>query len=295
MTHQIAGVLNIDKPGGMTSHDVVNRVRRLAGTRRVGHAGTLDPMATGVLLVCVGTATRIAEYLQAGRKTYRAEICLGVSTDTYDAEGDILTTNPVPDLSLDQIVETLAAFTGEIKQTPPMYSALKVQGQSLHRLARSGIEVEREARDVTVFDMTAESWRTPHLTLTLTCTPGFYVRSLAFDLGQAWGCGGHLSGLRRLASGGWRVQDAVPLDELLASGENWQDYLHGLAASLSMLPALILAEDEAVRFAQGQRIAISGDSAGEMRVFSPSERLVGIGMLDAENGILSPHKVFDSP
>ncbi len=296
MNQPPAGVLNIDKPQGYTSHDVVARVRKLTGIRRVGHAGTLDPLATGVLLVCVGNATRISDYLQRGRKIYRTTFRLGESTDTYDAEGKVLATTPLPAFDLAELDRALDAFRGDIQQIPPMYSAIKHEGQSLHKLARAGIEVERKARSITIFDISIEAWQTPDLTVRISCTPGTYVRSIAHDLGLALGCGGHVQSLRRLASGVWRMEDAVTLENLLATQDAWPDYLHGLRAALSMLPPLVLTAEQAYRFAVGQSIsACTEKDTFEVRVLGPDERLIGIGRMDTDRLLVSPYKVFADP
>lgn len=292
----VVGVLNIDKPQGITSHDVVARIRKLAGIRRVGHAGTLDPLATGVLLVCIGAATRIAEYLQGGRKVYHTRIRLGETTDTYDAEGAVTATAALPALDFATIDAALDVFRGEIQQVPPMYSALKHKGRSLHELARQGIEVERPARTVSIDELVLERWQAPDLDLRITCSTGTYVRSLAHDLGQTLGCGGHVRTLRRLASGPWRAADAIPLDDLLTAGANWQTHLHGLTESLSMLPALALSADLAYRFALGQRLPLPADiGSGDLQVYGPENVFVGIGRANLDLQVLSPHKIFADP
>ncbi len=293
---QAAGVLNIDKPMGITSHDVVARVRRLAGTRRVGHTGTLDPLATGVLLLCVGQATRIASYLQAQTKLYRTTVRLGESTTSYDAEGDIVRKGVVPELDMDSIKEVLKAFIGEIVQLPPMYSAVKYKGRPLYHYARAGEEVERKARMVTIADISVISWETPELTLDVTCSSGTYIRTLAHDLGEALACGGHVQSLRRLASGTWRGEDAVTLHALENAGKNWDAFLHGLPIALSMLPDMVLPAEDAYRFSLGQRIHIPGIQADkEVCVYAPNEQLIGIGRIDTERCVLSPYKTFIEP
>ena len=290
-----SGVLNIDKPQGMTSHDVVARVRRLTGIRRVGHAGTLDPLATGVLLVCVGPATRIVEYLQRGRKVYETTVRLGQETDTYDADGEIIAEKPVPDFSRTELERALDAFRGEITQTPPAYSAIKQNGQPLYKLARAGKAVDVPKRQVTIDAIDILSWEKPDLRLRITCSPGTYIRAIAHDLGQALGVGGHVLQLRRVASGSWRVEDAVTLADLEAAGEDWPRYLHGLRGALSMLPPIVLSADLAYRFALGQRIAMPEltEEAGDLRVLGPGEKLIGVGRAGA--GVLAPHKVFADP
>ena len=290
-----SGVLNIDKPQGMTSHDVVARVRRLTGIRRVGHAGTLDPLATGVLLVCVGNATRIVEYLQRGRKVYETTVRLGQETTTYDADGELIAEAPVPDFSFERLEQALDAFKGEIIQTPPVYSAIKKDGQPLYKLARAGEDVEAPQRQVTIYDIEILGWQNPDLRLRITCSPGVYIRSIAHDLGQALGVGGHVQCLRRVASGSWRVEDAVTLADLEAAGEAWPRYLHGMRGALSMLPSVVLPAELAYRFALGQRLALPEPpiTNDDLRVLGPGEKLIGVGRM--RDGILSPRKVFADP
>ncbi len=295
MSSKDSGVLNIDKPQGMTSHDVVARVRRITGIRRVGHAGTLDPLATGVLLLCVGSATRIVEYLQRGRKVYETTVRLGQETNTYDADGERVAEAPVPDFSIQEIERALNAFRGEITQTPPAYSAIKQHGQPLYKLARAGKEVTATPRQVTIDDITLLDWRNPDLRLRITCSPGTYIRSIAHDLGQALGVGGHVAALRRVASGSWRVEDAVTVAELEAAGEDWPRYLHGLRGALSMLPPVILPAELAYRFVLGQRVPLSGipPQGEDLRVLGPGEKFLGVGRI--KEGVLAPHKVFADP
>jgi len=248
------GILNLDKPRGPTSHDVVARIRRLTGVRRVGHAGTLDPLATGVLLICIGRATRVSEYLMTGRKVYRARARLGVTTDTYDAEGQVVAEAEV-EASRAQVEAALAQFRGQIAQVPPMYSAIKHQGTSLHRLARQGIEVEREPRPVEIFRLELTAWEPPECTLEMTCSRGTYVRSLVHDLGQTLGCGAYLTGLIRLASGDFA--------------------------------------DSARRLCQGQAIANSEwQGGGLVRVYGPDGAFLALAAYDAEAGLWRPRKVF---
>ncbi len=297
MSSQDSGVLNIDKPQGMTSHDVVARVRRITGIRRVGHAGTLDPLATGVLLVCVGAATRIVEYLQAGRKVYETTVRLGQETDTYDAEGEIIAEAPVPDFSIETLARALDAFRGEIEQTPPAYSAIKRNGLPLYKLARAGKVVQVPKRRVVIDDIAILSWRNPHLQLRITCSPGTYIRAIAHDLGRALGVGGHVQSLRRIASGSWRAEDAVTLEALAAAGSEWPRYLHGLRGALSMLPPVVLPAEQAYRFALGQRVPLPDDSSPppgqDLRVLGPGEKFIGVGRI--KEGVLAPYKVFADP
>ncbi len=220
------GILLVDKPRGPTSHDVVDAVRRLYRTRRVGHAGTLDPMATGLLIVMVGRATKASDRLMAEDKAYEAELTLGVVTDSQDAEGKVLETNPVPPLDLAAVRAAVEAMVGDRLQTPPMHSARKVGGVALHKLARQGKEVAREARPIRVHSAELLSWESPRLAFRVRCTKGTYVRTLGHELGRALGPGGHLTALRRTASGRLDVGRAHTLEALGALDEA------GLAARL---------------------------------------------------------------
>ncbi len=211
---ELNGVLLIDKPGAHTSHDVVARLRGILHTRRVGHAGTLDPMATGLLVMLVGKATSLSQYLMSVDKEYTGVIRLGQSTNTQDAEGEVLETRPVPMLTESEVRAALQGFLGDQYQTPPMFSAVKINGVPLYKSARKGEEVAREPRFIRVIDFTLTSWASPDLGFVLRCTKGTYVRTLAHDLGNRLGCGAHLKELRRTVSGGFNVAAAVTLEQL---------------------------------------------------------------------------------
>ena len=219
------GIFNIDKAVGMTSHDVVARVRRLTRQKRVGHAGTLDPAASGVLPICLGQATRVAEYLSESGKAYRAVVVFGAVTDTYDAEGEVLRSAPV-DLTREQIAAALPEFLGPQMQLPPLYSAIKVAGQPMYKLARAGIEAERHARPIVISRLDLLDWQSPVLTLEVECSKGTYIRSLAYDLGERLGCGAHLGGLVRLRSGPFSLDESLTLEALAQALEDgsWVDY-----------------------------------------------------------------------
>ena len=208
------GVLLVDKPPGITSHDVVDKVRRLYQMRRVGHAGTLDPMATGLLIILVGKATKASDRLMAQEKEYLGEATLGTVTDSQDADGQVIETTPVPELSADDIRAAMGTMLGEQRQTPPMFSARKIGGQKLYDLARKGLEVEREARLIRIDAFELTSWVSPKFTFRVHCTKGTYVRTLAHDLGRKLGCGAHLSMLRRTLSGELNVARAHTLEQL---------------------------------------------------------------------------------
>jgi len=304
------GILNLNKPRGPTSHDIVDQVRALTGIRRVGHAGTLDPLACGVLLVCIGQATRVSEYLMAGQKIYRARVRLGIATDTYDAEGQVVAEAPV-EVSRAQVDTALTRFRGTITQVPPTYSALKHEGTPLHRLARRGVEVERlsllKARQVEIFGLELTTWDPPECTLEVICSPGTYVRALAHDLGKALGCGAHLAGLIRLASGGFRLEDAVTLEKLTraAAEGRWTDLLHRMDAALTHFPALHLDASATRRVCSGQAISTppspathpEGDWEGVTlaRAYGPDGIFLALVAYDPAADAWRPRKVFCAP
>lgn len=213
---EMEGVLLVDKPSGLTSHDVVYRLRRKLGMKKIGHAGTLDPMATGLLVMLIGKATRISQYLMSADKAYEGEATLGVVTDSQDAEGEVLTTMPVPSLTEADVLAAMKGFLGDQYQTPPMHSAIKVDGVPLYKMARKGEEVEREPRFIRVMSFDLLAFSPPKLTFRLLCTKGTYVRTIAHDLGQKLGCGAHLSALRRTASGKFDIAQCLTLDAIEA-------------------------------------------------------------------------------
>ncbi len=256
-----SGLVIIDKPGGMTSHDVVARVRRLAGTRKVGHAGTLDPMATGVLVVGVEKATRLLGYLTLTEKQYAATIRLGQSTSTDDAEGEVTGTASAVAVSAGTLAAATAGLTGEIQQVPPAVSAIKVGGQRAYRLTRAGAAPELRARPVTVYEFAVTAVRRGgdflDVDATVRCSSGTYIRALARDLGTALGTGGHLTRLRRTRVGGYRVEDARTLEQLADRFE----VLPLAQAASAVFPRRELTADEARRLANGGRLAPAGVSA----------------------------------
>lgn len=276
----VEGVLNVDKPQGLTSHDVVNHVRRISGIRRVGHAGTLDPLATGVLLLCLGRTTRLVEYLVGQPKTYEAVIRLGQATNTYDAEGEIVAERPVA-VGIDDITAALSRFRGVIQQRPPIYSAIKKGGRPLYKLARQGIAMEAPLRTVTIYELQLLSWTIPLLAVRVVCSAGTYIRSLAHDLGQVLGCGGHLAALRRTAVGVFKVETAIPLAELNA--ENLPGLLQPGEATVQHLPRLDLSAADAARLQLGQQVTRQVDQlqAELVRAYAPAGRFIGVA---AANG-----------
>jgi len=292
----ISGILNIDKPQGWTSHDVVAKVRRLSGEKRVGHAGTLDPLATGVLLVCLGQATRVSEYLMRGRKVYRAAVYLGLTTDTYDAEGRVTAGAPEVNVTLSQLEEALSAFVGRIEQMPPMYSALKHQGTPLYKLARQGKTIERKLRPVEISDIKLLDWSSPVLTIEVACSPGTYLRSLAHDLGQRLGCGAHLSSLTRLASGHFTLEEAISLDALSEAfaADRWAELIYPLDEALLDFEAITFEShaERQIRFGQQVQGPTPSPLSSLCRAYSTEGELIALLQYDAETGLWQPQKVF---
>ncbi len=291
-----SGILNVDKPSGLTSHDVVVLVRRAARQRKVGHAGTLDPMATGVLLVCLDKATRVTEYLMASPKTYDAVIRLGVTTTTDDAEGEIVTQSQI-EVPYAEIERTVQQFVGRIEQVPPAYSALKRGGQRLYKLARRGQVPEVLPRLVEIHALQVEEWTPPMLHVQVRCGPGTYIRALARDLGRSLGCGAHLASLRRMASGRFTVEQAISpqqIETAFASG-TVAELLCPIDVAVADLPALYLDTATSLRLVAGQ--PITGDAglaaAGPMaRAYAPDRQFIAIVAWDPEMAKWRPRKVF---
>jgi tRNA pseudouridine55 synthase len=288
--HEPFGFLNIHKPPGMTSHDVVAKLRRGLKLKKVGHAGTLDPLATGVLIVCVGGATRLSEYVMSSRKRYRAVIRAGVETDTYDADGEITRQVDASQLMRQQVEAALEMFIGELQQVPPMYSAIKQGGRKLYDLARAGQTVELQPRPVTIYALSLTEWAGPDFTLDVECSAGTYIRSLAFDLGRALGVGAHLTDLTRLASGAFMLEQATGLDALL-DDPHWQSHLISPDAALADWLRLTLTEAEEREILYGRRIQREGFSDSLIFAYSHSSKQL-VAILQAQDGWLLPHKVF---
>jgi tRNA pseudouridine55 synthase len=294
----IDGILNINKPTGMTSHDVVAKVRKLLKQKRVGHAGTLDPAASGVLPVCVGQGTRVAEYLSESGKAYQADILFGVVTDTYDAEGSIVRTASTEKLTLDEIKHVLPGFLGPQMQMPPLYSAIKLQGQPAYKRMRAGEEITLEPRPIVLTQLAILAWQPPKLTLAIECSKGTYIRSLAYDLGERLGCGAHLVGLIRTRSGPFTLSDSITLDQLAESIENGtvEQYLHLADSVLQQYPALTLDAVTTERVLHGNPFTYSIETQTELaRVYDTNGRFVAIAQWDIEREKWQPTKVFALP
>lgn len=282
------GFLNIDKPLGLTSHDVVARVRRGLKIKKVGHAGTLDPLATGVLIVCVGGATRLSEYVMNSTKRYRARVHLGVTTTTYDAEGEMVAQHDAGHIQRDTVEAALVPFLGDIQQIPPIYSAIKQGGRKLYDIARAGETVELQPRAVRIDSLTISEWQPPYFTLDVVCSAGTYIRSLAHDIGAALGVGAHLAALVRTASGTFTLEKAAQLDDAIA---DWQRYLVAPADALADWPAVQL-DDVMLDHVLHGRAIVSVDAAPELlaRAYAPNGQFIAI--LKGDGAVWQPHKVF---
>lgn len=281
------GIVIIDKPQQWTSQDVTARLRRVFSTRRIGHGGTLDPMATGVLPVFVGRATRGVEFFEHAEKTYETVLRLGVTTTTEDIWGQVLTEAPV-ELSPDQVAAVLPSFRGELQQVPPMYSALKVGGQKLCDLARKGREVPRQSRPITIHELELLAVEGPEVSLRIRCSKGTYIRTLCKDIGQALGCGGCMAALRRTAAGSYTLKQAIPLKELLESAHP-EEYLQGVDTLFSHLPRLTLTDNQEKRCRCGNAFSLKA-APGQYRVYSARGEFLMVGKL--ENGLMTTIKSF---
>jgi tRNA pseudouridine55 synthase len=300
----VDGVLVVDKPAGMTSHDVVEVARRVVGQHRIGHTGTLDPDATGVLVLCLGRATKLVPFLQAGRKTYAATMVLGRETTTQDAAGEVVRELDASAVDEHALCVALTRFQGTVEQVPPMVSAVRVDGERLHEKARRGETVEREPRRVTIHDLVLEDFRPGPLaeaSFLVTCSAGTYVRTLAADVGEELGVGGSLTALRRLANGAFTVEDAVPLDELRAAGESGRldELVVRPRDAVRALPEVAVDDPELVlALSQGKRVPAFGRD--DRYVVVSGDTLVGVyrdrdGRAVSELVWLRPEELSEGP
>ena len=303
----VSGVLLIDKPQGMTSQQVVSKVKYLLksdvdDSKKAGHTGTLDPMATGLLPICLGEATKFSHYQLDAVKSYQAIIKLGEQTDTGDAEGQIIATIPVPHVTQAMLQSVTEQFLGEIMQVPPMYSALKKDGKKLYELAREGIEVERAARPLTIYQLSLTPLSDQQLQLTVTCSKGTYVRVLAEDIAKALGTLGHLTALRRIQTGDFEIANAIPLADFAALDVAARfDKLLAVDACVHSLPSLVLDDNQSKRIRQGQRLNVKTTMLTQQlnltfnqtfRLFDDHEQFLGTGLLEP-NGRLQPMKLVN--
>ncbi len=294
------GILNINKATGMTSHDVVARVRKLLKQKRVGHAGTLDPAASGVLPVCIGLGTRVAEYLSESGKAYRAEIQFGSVTDTYDSEGNVLRTSATDTLTLAHIEEALPHFLGAQMQIPPLYSAIKLQGQPAYKRIRAGEEITLEARPIEIYALQIVNWQTPLLTLDVECSKGTYIRSLAYDMGEYLGYGAHLAGLARTRSGPFMLEQSISLEQLALIIEEGEltDAVFPPDFALQHYPALFLDEETTQRVLHGNTFQHELSSpqleSDLVRIYDNNGHFLAIASWDTAGQVWHPKKVFEA-
>ncbi|MER2138902.1 MAG: tRNA pseudouridine(55) synthase TruB [Succiniclasticum sp.] len=280
------GIINVFKPPGMTSHDVVSRIRRIYGIRKVGHAGTLDPDAAGVLPVFIGNATRLLEYAATDRKHYRAEGILGIRTDTGDTSGNVLEQKPVPDISAEMFEACLAGFRGTIMQVPPMYSAIKVKGKKLYEYARQGVEIKRTARPVEIFKLELVSFFSPRFTLDVDCSKGTYVRTLLEDIGTSLGTCAAMEKLIRFRAGKFSAEDAHTLEEI---ADNQDKVLLPMETAVSEMPELHVNELQAFRITSGVQTTLKGTLPGKYSLWY-QEQFLGVVTVDDE--IVKPEKIL---
>ena len=293
------GILNINKPLGKTSFSMVALVRQLSGERHVGHAGTLDPIASGVLPVCLGQGTRVVEFLLGWSKVYKAEIKLGVATDTYDATGKIIQQADPSRISREQFETALGSFCGSISQTPPMYSALKYHGQRLYELARAGVTVSRESRQVKIYQLKLIDFKLPVVTIEVECGRGTYIRSLAHDLGKLLSCGAHLKSLIRSRYGPFDIVDAVSPSQLedACRYNHWQDMVYSMDTVLTNWTAVVVSKQQELVLRNGGPLVLEGvpdgiGSGEQCRAYSQDGCFLAVLRFKPEGGQWRPEKVF---
>jgi tRNA pseudouridine55 synthase len=293
----VNGILNLDKPRGKTSFEMVSLIRRLSGERKVGHAGTLDPEATGVLPICLGQGTRLVEFLVEGDKTYRAEIELGITTDTYDATGRITGSNDASSVTREQVELVAASFIGTIEQLPPIYSAIKHRGKPLYRWARAGVKVPRRIRKVELSRLEIIDWRPPYIGIEVDCSKGTYIRSLAHDLGQKLGCGASLKNLIRLKSGPFHISTALSISKIedaFGSG-HWRELLHDIDIAVLHLQSITVDQASESAVINGRPVTLpqQNEPVGpQCRAYSSDGQLIAILRRDEEQSCWKPDKVL---
>ena len=298
-----AGYLNVDKPGDWTSSDVVVKLRGTFGLRarglKIGHGGTLDPMATGVLLICIGSATRFSDHLLSGDKRYEISMMLGVATDTYDSQGKVVQQIDPDSVTEGALRAALAKFRGEFDQVPPMYSAIKVGGRSLYRIARRGETIVRDPRRVQVHFLDVTCWDPPFASVAVECSKGFYARSLAHDIGDELGCGAHVTSLRRTRSGPFGIEDSIELSSLidLADHDEWRRRLLPVDYVIQHLPRVDVNGEGSVDFKHGRLVRCvlheSIENNGRyLRVYGTKGEFLGLGEMGEDELFLQPRLVI---
>jgi tRNA pseudouridine55 synthase len=280
-------ILNVNKPSGITSFQAVAKVKRLLGVRKAGHTGTLDPMATGVLLICLGEATKVSRFLLDMDKKYRARVKLGERTDTGDSEGRIIERRDASSVTIEQVERAVRMFEGEVVQKPPMYSAVKVRGTALYKLARKGIEIDRPERSIMIYSLVISAAELPYVDLEVSCSKGTYIRTLCDDIGKVIGTGAHLAALERSAVGSFDIADSVGLAEIVQQDfDDKRKALYSIDEALSSLGEMVLDEKDYEKAKDGvaiKRININELSVGSfIRLKSPSKKLFGIGKVEID-------------
>ena len=299
---QVNGFINLYKPPGITSMDALRRIKKITGQRKVGHGGTMDPLASGVLPVCFGQATRLMDYVVGSPKRYMIEIKLGVTTTTFDAEGEVVETREIGDLTRELVESAVQSFVGRIEQIPPMYSAIKYQGQRLYKLARAGIEVERKARPVDVHQIRVVDFSAPRLSLDVECGRGAYMRTLAADLGELLGCGAHVADLVRLSCGGFHSEESATLEgleEAAAEDQGWERFLQPIDWVLKDLKSVSVGRQAEGYLRHGQSITVGRPmiEAGYLepfRAYSSEGHFLALVRFDRPGNVWRPLKVFHS-
>ena len=297
----ITGLLNINKPIGITSMDVVREIKKSTGIKKVGHGGTLDPMASGVIPIAIGTSTRLLEYILNGDKSYIATIELGRRTDTYDSEGKTVEKSDPQGISMDEIINVLSKFNGEMTQIPPMHSALKVQGKRLYELARSGTVIERPPRNVTIYEVSLEEFNTPNIVVGIRCSKGFYVRTFADDIGHLLGCGAFLSSLKRVSSGPFKIEDAMTLDQTISmiSDGNLQEVILDPGSCINGAQRIQLNEETETMGKHGRAIGSINESfpitdSSLAVAYDNQSRFVAVLRFNEKLQEWHPEKVFNT-
>ena len=292
----VNGILLLDKPMGATSNAALQQVKRLFQAQKAGHTGSLDPLATGVLPICLGEATKASAFLLDADKHYRVVCKLGETTSTQDAEGEVLETRPVGDYDLAELETVLDRFRGPQEQVPPMFSAVKHEGQRLYKLARQGIEVERKARSIVIHELSLLSWESPNLEIEVHCSKGTYVRTLAEDIGEVLGCGAHVTALRRTGVGPYGGDDLVTLEQLEAlAGEGYarlDALLRPMESALSQWPGVRLTGDAAFYLRQGQPVLVpKAPTSGWVRLYEGDSTFLGMGEI-LDDGRVAPRRLM---
>jgi tRNA pseudouridine55 synthase len=292
----ITGIIVIDKPTGRSSNHVLQQVKRLFDAKKAGHTGSLDPLATGVLPVCLGEATKVSSYLLDADKSYQVTCKLGVITDSGDSDGQVVETKQIPEFTEQSLLNVLTQFTGEQEQVPPMFSALKHQGQPLYKLARQGIEVERKSRTVSIYRIDLLSFTDDSFTLEVSCSKGTYIRTLVEDISHALGTGGHVVMLRRVKAAGYEIELALTVEKIVQVAEQGQEALDKLlletAEALPSWPTIVADEDQVIALRHGQQIRTSQlFVSAHVRLFDSHGQFLGLGEM-SPTGAVSPKRVF---